>query len=107
MYAYSEMRVPVEPSTLVISSQIGEVQQHRVGVIARIRRSKTHQVSNGAIGQILIVRAQSCICDSPLAERVIHRLVVLPFVRVGSVVHSDLEVLGAAEKEISIVGELS
>lgn len=106
-YTHSEMRdTPVVPPTRVIPSQIGEVQHYWVRLIAWICRSKTHQVSNGAIGEIFIVRTQSCVRNSPLAKRVIHCLVIFPLERVGSVVHSDLEVLRAAEEEVAVIGEL-
>ena len=42
-----------------------------------------------------------------MAEGVVDCLVVFPVVRVGGVVHADLEVLGAGEEEVAVVGELA
>jgi hypothetical protein len=42
-----------------------------------------------------------------LAEGIVYRLVVLPFVRIGRIIHANLEVLRAGEEEIAIVRELA
>ncbi len=64
-------------------------------------------MSDGRVGEIAVVRAESGVGNGPLAEGVVDGFVVFPFIGVGGVIHADLEVLGAREKEVAIIGVLA
>lgn len=54
-----------------------------------------------------IIWAESRIGDRPLPVWIINRLIIFPFIRVGCVIHPDLEVLRTAKEEVAVVRELS
>lgn len=84
-----------------------QIQDGRIGIVRRICRRKAHQVHNGSVCQESVIRAQSGVRNSPVAEWVFDGLVVFPFERIRRVIHPDLEVLRAAEKEVPVIRELS
>jgi len=68
---------------------------------------EAHGVADGGVGEETVVGGECGVCDGPLTEREVDGFVVFPAVRVGSVVHLNFEVLGAAEEEVAVVTELA
>ena len=87
--------------------EVGEVEEGVVGLVEGVGGGKADSVPDGGVGEIAVVRAEGGVGDGPLAERVVDGLVVFPVVRIGGVVHADLEVLSAGEEEVAVVGELA
>lgn len=88
-------------------SKIGKVEDCVVIVIVGIGRREADGVTNRRICEEPVVGGEGSVGNGPLTKRIIHRLVVLPFVRVAGVVHSHFEVLSTAKEEIPIVRVLA
>lgn len=86
---------------------VSEIQNRWLRQIVWIRGSKVYRISKGGVSQKPIIWTQRRIGDGPLAERIMYCLVVLPLIRVRSIVHPDLEILRATEKEIAIFRKFS
>ena len=72
-----------------------------------LKLRKTYLTPDTAVGQQLVVWAQTRICDGPLTAIVMRGLVVLPIIRITCIVHPHLEVLTASEEERAIFGKLA
>lgn len=79
----------------------------RLRTVSRVCWRQAHYAPDRTIRKKFIIRAQRGIRDGPLAVRILHRLVVLPLIWIGSIVHAHLEILGAREEKIAVVGKLA
>ena len=97
----------VAPASSSRLATIGKVKKPWFTTRFWVSERETDSAPDRAISQIFVIRAQRCIGYCPLAVGIDDSLVVLPIVRVRGIVHPNLEVLGAREEKVAIIGELA
>lgn len=82
--AYSEVCIAMDmPSSPRRGfANVGKIENGWLATVPWIRNSEAHTAPNRTIREVPIVRAQSCVCYSPLPERIKDGFVVFPVIRI-------------------------